>query len=219
MFAGTLKHLVKGLYTGPAITDGILCLSQITQGLDYLHKKQIVHCDLKPSNVYISLPDSTVRPQMKLANFGIHRVCMDRQRVPLWKLAGTKGWLAPEVFLSNRTHFTYEMDLFSLGCTFGFTLSGGIHPFGQEKDDRIIRIKKLEPMTLTVEMLKRSGLNDGAAKAVFYLVGSLVNSDPSLRPTTSDLLKHGFFNNKDFALDPQKIFSPVVECMGIYNLT
>lgn len=72
-------------------------------------------------------------------------------------------------------------------------------------------------MKMTVEKLKSSGMNEEIAIAIFHLVGSMVNFDPSLRPTTADLLKHGIFSKKTGALSEQqkKRVSPVIECIGI----
>ena len=45
-------------------------------------------------------------------------------------IAGTKGWIAPEMMLSNWST-TYGVDVFSLGCVYYFVLSNGHHPFGE----------------------------------------------------------------------------------------
>ena len=42
-----------------------------------------------------------------------------------------------------------KVDIFALGLIFGYTLSGGNHPFGDDPDDRVMRIKKKEPMKMT----------------------------------------------------------------------
>jgi len=199
MFAGTLKDLVLGGYTGPMIGDRRTVLRQITSGLEHLHKKGIVHRDLKPSNVAISFPDGTVGPMMKLANFGIihrpkrsfsHSVSDDSSNskpIILWKVGGsTKGWMAPEIYSSEE--YSCTMDIFTLGCIFGFTFAG-VHPFGSDKDERIVRIKKSNPMTLTIDDLQ----NAPNPTQLFQLISSMVNADSSLRPSASDVLQSTFF--------------------------
>ena len=52
-------------------------MRQITSGLEHLHLKEIVHCNLKPANIQISFPDGTVGPLMKLTNFGMLRIVKD----------------------------------------------------------------------------------------------------------------------------------------------
>ena len=58
--------------------------------------------------------------------------------------------MAPEVYESNR--FDFKVDVWALGLIFGYTLSGGKHPFGDDLITRIDRIKKKEPMVLTEQI-------------------------------------------------------------------
>ena len=203
---GSLKHLVKGTYTGPDVGDHREILRQITSGLQHLHSRKITHRDLKPSNVLISCPSSgNVRPQMKLANFGILRraYASDLSKISLWKLSGSKGWMPPETYTSD--FFTYEMDVFALGCLFGYTLNGGRHPFGVEKDERIIRIKYGQPMT----MLARDLLNLNGAVIVFQLIRLMVSAEANRRPTVSEVLKHNFFIRSTKGVKYQS-FAPIL---------
>ena len=119
MFNGTLKDLIHGHYKGQPFGGLNKIIKQVSMGLAYLHEKKIVHRDLKPSNVYISSPiGSTASPVLKLANFWTSR---NPKRTlvpfPLWKLAGSKSWAAPEVY--HATGFSITMDLYSLGLIYG----------------------------------------------------------------------------------------------------
>ena len=69
-----LKEIVSGSYTCPHIPEKKEILHQITAALDYLHSKNICHRDIKPTNIFISLPDLTVRPRVKLGNLAITRL-------------------------------------------------------------------------------------------------------------------------------------------------
>ena len=40
-------------------------------------------------------------------------------------IAGTEGWIAPEMMLGNRST-TCSVDIFSLGCVYYYVLSKGI---------------------------------------------------------------------------------------------
>ena len=185
--SGTLQDFVLGDYNG---TDEIglnKSLYQLTTGLEYLHEKKIFHRELKPCNVFISYADSTVRPTMKLGNFGVYR--RGRRQKCVFELSLSKSWIPSETH--DKFTFTAEMDLFALGCLYGFTLSRGRHPFGDDEEIRVTRIKKKEPMTLTVQHLK----NVKDPSEVFELICSLLSADPSQRPPTKAVLKHSFFGN------------------------
>jgi CTD kinase subunit alpha len=192
MWAGSLRDITQGSYTGPPVGDRREIARQIVNGLDYLHRKGVFHGALKPSNILISHPDGSVPPMLKLANFAFVRVSKSRQSLPLWKKVlgsgSSKSWMAPEIYSSN--FYTVEMDTFALGCVIGFSLTGGRHIFGAEKkQERIMRIFNKEPMTLTIQDLK----NIPGARQVLDLICAMVNPDTSKRPTVSDVLEHPFF--------------------------
>ena len=183
--AGTLLDLVMGDYKGPSVGTFRLVLKQVSKGLEYLHEKKIFHRELKPANVFISRADGTVRPIMKLGNFGIH--VNKKEGALICNFAGSKSWLPPEIYTSME--FTAAMDLFALGLLLGFTLSRGRHPYGDDEEIRVSRIKKNEPITLSVHNLK----NVKDAAEVFQLICSLLSADPTERPQVSTVLKHAFF--------------------------
>jgi len=184
-----LKDLARGKYAGPAIGDWRIVLHQITSGLDHLHRKQITHCHLKPTNILISIPDGGVPPLMKLANFGILRraISEDGNPVSLWKLGGSKGWLPAEAHV--KTLFTTEMDVYALGLIFGYSLNKGCHLFGEDKDDRIVRMKKAEPIALTANQLQNVTDPENSLR----LINRMLSSESNERPATSDVLLDVFF--------------------------
>jgi serine/threonine protein kinase len=104
----------------PSATVGIF--TQICRGLDALHQRGIVHCDLKPSNVFITRDDAGW-PRVKLLDFG----CAEQ----LWMLAkpdegdvlvtGTVPYMAPEAFEGERGTGT---DVYALGCMLFQALTG-----------------------------------------------------------------------------------------------
>lgn len=192
MSSGSLKNLIRGDYNGPLVLDYKDVFFQITSGLAHLHEKKIVHCELKPANILISCPDgSTVSPMIKLTNFGISRIIQSEGSFSLWKMAGSKSWLGPEV--NQATAFNIEMDLFSLGCVFGFSLSGGKHPYGPIKEARILRIWTKQEMILTVHDLKPVG--EASVEEMLGLLNSLMNANPEERPSASQVLSHKAFRN------------------------
>ena len=136
--------MVEGKYQEPKVGDEKEIMYQVTKGLTYLHRKEIVHRDIKPNNILISIPkrDRADVPQMRLADFGISKSLKadkdDFTNTNVTNPHGSKGWMAPELYLNERHDF--KVDIFSLGCVFAYTLTGGKHPFGVEGDERTNRI-------------------------------------------------------------------------------
>jgi serine/threonine-protein kinase/endoribonuclease IRE1 len=190
---GTLKDLVLGRREELGISyDAYAILRQTTKGLKHLHEKGIVHRDLKPANILVSYPIHGDQPLMKLADFGLCHVVQnsDQSEFCFSKIAGTEGWMAPEMHYKEITErFTYLVDIFPLGLIFAFTLSGGQHPYGSSSIDRVNRIINNEPMTLTEDQL-----GEHATYNVFELIKSMLNYEPKQRPCASAILHHQFLN-------------------------
>jgi len=100
-----------------------------------------------------------------------------------------KSWIAPEMYRTRR--YTKQANMFTLGCLFGYTLSDGIHPFGNDPYARNHRIMKMESMTMTQNDLKWPYLNDQLA---FKLIQSMLDFEPTRRPTTDTVWDHPFLD-------------------------
>ena len=83
----------------------------------------IVHRDIKPHNVLISMPGKKGEVRAMISDFGLckklklGRMSFSRRS----GVAGTEGWIAPEMMLGNRST-TCSVDIFSLGCVYYFVL-------------------------------------------------------------------------------------------------
>jgi len=127
-----LEHHIRGSYEGPTPGTMIEMMEQVTLGLKYLHVNKILHGDLKPQNILISIPNGS-KPKMKLADFG-HCMQMDDKGETIipWRGPSSLGWQPPEAYCEYERSFiiSYPLDVFSLGCVFGYSFTGGSHPFG-----------------------------------------------------------------------------------------
>ena len=215
---GTLTDLVEGRYGSPPdVRKNCFIVRQIVEGMHYLHANGVIHRDLKPGNILFIIDDRK-RPVMKLADFGMSRILKEDQShltrtqlmdgySPVLLPFGTDGWIAPEVLKGERK-YKESVDIFPLGLIFAFTLSGGRHPFdvdppndeetNEEKIQRSMkrneRIRKGEPMTLTVDQLNKDD------RLAFDLIQSMLSANPNERPSTDKLLQHEYLRIRR---DPQ----------------
>jgi len=110
----------------------------------------------------------------------------------LTRPSGSEGWIAPELYRSMR--YDYKVDIFPLGCIFGYVLSGGKHPFGDHPIKRSFMIMEKMPIQMTAEDLKEPHANSSVA---LELIQSMLDMIPARRPTADQILEHPFFNIND----------------------
>ncbi|BDA41364.1 Serine/threonine-protein kinase STY17 [Coccomyxa sp. Obi] len=91
--------------------------TEVCRGMDYLHKRKIVHRDLKAANL---LMDET--GTVKIADFGVARV-MNSTGV-MTAETGTYRWMAPEVIEHNP--YREKADVFSFAITMWELLTGRV---------------------------------------------------------------------------------------------
>ncbi|CAN6363658.1 unnamed protein product [Urochloa humidicola] len=107
---GSLNKIISGLQLD--WSSRFLLIQGIAQGICYLHKENVVHLDVKPSNVLL---DSDMNP--KITDFGIARVlnhkgdtCSD-----IGTIAGTLGYMPPE-YITDGT-LSKKQDVYGFGVT------------------------------------------------------------------------------------------------------
>ena len=82
----------KLLYNSSFSLPPFVLLIQILAALQYLHKKDIVHCDLKPENVLLT--SESGMPQAKLCDFGFARIIGEKSFRK--SIVGTPAYLGKE---------------------------------------------------------------------------------------------------------------------------
>ncbi len=123
-----LRRLVKS--NGPlSMNHAALIISQAATGLQYAHALGLVHRDVKPGNILV-----TPEGHAKVSDIGLAAWSMALDDDPrAGKIVGTADYLAPEEIRNPRSAGPLS-DIYSLGCTLYYTVTGKVpYPGGDTK--------------------------------------------------------------------------------------
>lgn len=105
---GSLDNYISDMFHGLEWRKRYQIIRGICEGLRYLHDENVLHLDLKPSNILL---DHNLVP--KITDFGLSR-CFDdnKTRTVTANLIGSVGYLAQEFFSGL---ISFKSDVYSLG--------------------------------------------------------------------------------------------------------
>lgn len=149
-------------------------MTQVLQGLQYLHDQGVIHRDIKGANI-LTTKDGTV----KLADFGVSTSTLagpDKEA----QVVGTPYWMAPEIIqLSGATSAS---DIWSVGCTV-IELLQGKPPYHN---------LAAMPALFAIVNDDHPPLPEGVSPAARDFLMQCFQKDPNLRVSAKKLLKHAW---------------------------
>jgi serine/threonine protein kinase len=125
---------------GPMPVD-LACevVRQTAEALHHAHERGLVHRDIKPSNLMLAPPGVTVKLlDLGLAQLTDRELSAEGAEAPDGELCGTPDFMAPEWGRANR-RIDARSDLYSLGCTFYYLLTGQVPYPGGSWTEKLLR--------------------------------------------------------------------------------
>ena len=175
---GSLSQIIKAHRFGPFPESLVaVYVTQVLQGLEYLHAEGVVHRDIKGANIL-----TTKQGVVKLADFGVATRLGSLGRGAGGgaggPVVGTPYWMAPEVI--EMVGVTAASDIWSVGCL-AVELLTGAPPYYD-----------LQPMSALYRIVQddRPPLPQGLSGSMADFLSKCFQKDPGSRPTAAKLLKH-----------------------------
>uniref|UniRef100_A0ACD5WCM3 Uncharacterized protein n=1 Tax=Avena sativa TaxID=4498 RepID=A0ACD5WCM3_AVESA len=165
-----------------AITESVVrnFTRHILKGLAFLHSQNIIHRDIKGTNLLVD-----VNGIVKLADFGIAMHLSTA--APNLSLKGSPYWMAPEVVratLVKDVSYGLAVDIWSVGCTIIEVFTGKPPWSGLEGPAAMFKVLNKDPP-----------IPDNLSSDGKDFLRVCFKRNPAERPTASKLLEHPFIQS------------------------
>jgi len=151
--------------------DSFKVMQDLCSALIYAHQQRVVHCDIKPSNIFYDKK----KDAWKLGDFGLAKII---QKSEVRSRSGTLIYMAPEVRDKKKT--SRKSDVYSLGTVFKEMFTGD--PTGD--------LTKLERKRKRVEPTMLRKLTD--------LIKKMTSVNPDERPSLKEVWEVVSWSSKTF---------------------
>jgi serine/threonine protein kinase len=145
---------------------------EIAVALKYLHSRNVIHCDLKSSNILID--DNW---KIKIGDFGLSRFLKKELEGNSGRI-GTPHWMAPEILKGKK--YEHSADIFSFGMIMWEILSLEIPYYG---------INPYQVISLVADQRKIVQVPKEGHPEIRKLIKQCIEYDSSKRPKLDDIVE------------------------------
>ncbi|VDK49079.1 unnamed protein product [Anisakis simplex] len=179
--------------------------TQLTDGLSYLHGQGVIHKDIKPGNLLVTLNDI-----LKISDFGVAEM-LDRYSSEDWCTIaqGTPKFQPPEIVSGTvERYHGRKVDIWACGVTL-YNLVSGEYPF---EGDIIMRLFD-NIATQPLQMPKSVHLSESLQN----LLSAMLEKDPDHRINMHDIRRCDWFKQKFIHDERLRVAVPVCNNMPAHR--
>jgi serine/threonine protein kinase len=151
--------------------------AQVASALGALHAAGVIHCDVKPENVFVMNDAAGPYPRIKVIDFGVSRL-VEEAPPEESSIAGTPAYMAPEQW---RGRPEQASDVYAVGCML-YELVTGETPFDGSLPQLMMAHLEQRPARL-------SWLSSAVPMELERCVMRALAKDPAMRPTMAELAR------------------------------
>ncbi|WP_330252316.1 serine/threonine-protein kinase [Nocardia sp. NBC_00565] len=164
---------------GPSVMTpqrALRIISEVGKGLDYAHRRGLLHRDVKPANFLLSAAEQGDEERVLLTDFGVAKSAEDGQDLTATgNFMATVAYAPPEQLVG--TSLDHRADIYSLGCSF-FKLLTGQNPYPSTMPAVVMMGHLHEPPP------KLSAARPGLPAALDAVIEKVMAKDPAYRYST-----------------------------------
>ncbi|CAM6106661.1 unnamed protein product [Calypogeia fissa] len=178
MAGGSVRDVIQSKGTGLEMPAALKVLRDAARGMDFLHRRGIVHRDLKAANLLIDEHDV-----VKVCDFGVARLkpavlssfVAGNWTAEMTAETGTYRWMAPEVL--EHKPYDHKADVYSFGIMIWEVVTGEVPYAG------------LTPLQAAIGVVQRNlrpTMPETAPPKLTALAEACWHQDPEQRPEFSE---------------------------------
>jgi serine/threonine protein kinase len=149
-------------------------INDVADALDYAHSKDMLHRDVKPSNILLDKNDKAY-----LTDFGIARIMGDQKFTATGTLIGTPAYMSPEQ--GTGEELSIESDIYSLGVV-AFEMITGQVPYDAPTPIGIVHKQVYDPIPDIADLV------DDVPESTQEVIDTVLAKSPDSRYSSADAL-------------------------------
>ena len=203
--AGSLyDHIPEG---GMPVKRALACMQQIFSALAFVHKRGVVHYDLKPQNVL-----AFKNGQLKLTDFDTSLRVRDRviddygDEVKKYIFGGTVAFMAPEIMAQESIRDIFKVDIYSAGRLFLMLVTNHAS-FDESNDPKQIIVETLQSNPYTTALRIEREVKGNSCKRCKSLFRYTLQRLPDTRRSAEwivDRMRNWTWRPRQYGFDDQK---------------